>query len=373
MSFVRCIRCLMPTTRPSTHFVDGVCSACLNYEKRKAIDWEAREQEFLRIVERLPKNDSGYQVIVASSGGKDSTAQVLKMLELGVKPLVVTASTCHLTDTGRLNIDNLKRFATTIEYSPNKVVRAALNRVGLYVVGDISLPEHFAIFSTPFRAAVEFGIPTIIYGESPQFEYGSPPGEEEAKTMTRRWTMEHGGFLGMRPADCAGADLIKLGDMSDYMLPPSEKMENVTAYFLGQYYPWDSHANAELAMRAGLHVRLPHAGNRWLFENLDNAQTGIHDYFGFLKYGYGRYCAQASVDIRHGRLTREEGYDLVKKYDHRFPATYMGIQHSEIIGRIDVREEEFARLLRKFTNSELFADEIWSTSGMPLSVPEERP
>jgi hypothetical protein len=41
---------------------------------------------------------------------------VLTLIELmGAKPLVVTAVTCHLTPIGRANIDNLARYATTIE------------------------------------------------------------------------------------------------------------------------------------------------------------------------------------------------------------------------------------------------------------------
>ncbi|KKN16257.1 hypothetical protein LCGC14_0977660, partial [marine sediment metagenome] len=65
-----------------------------------------REDEFLQIL-KSGKNDSGYDCIVPSSGGKDSHWQVLKLIELGVRPLVVTASTCHLTEIGRKNIDNL--------------------------------------------------------------------------------------------------------------------------------------------------------------------------------------------------------------------------------------------------------------------------
>ena len=343
----------MPTSRPSTHFVDGVCSACLNFDKRQEINWREREEVFLRILEGLPENDSGYQVIVASSGGKDSHAQVIKMLDLGIRPLIVTASTCHLTEIGRKNIDNLKRFATTIEFSPNLSVRAKLNRIGLRLVGDISLPEHMAIFSTPFQAAVAFGISTIIYGESPQFEYGGPPDSEQATVMTRRWVYEHGGFLGMRPYDFVGIDGITAKDVKEYILPSKEKLEGITAYFLGQYYPWDSHKNAEIATHHGMMPRFPCLANIWVHENLDNAQTGLHDYFGWLKYGYGRGCAQASIDIRQGRRSRDDAWKEVKSRDGLFPCEYMGVSHLEVLERIGVAETEFRTLCDKFTNHEL--------------------
>ena len=137
----RCKLCLIPDTRPDTHFEDGICSACRTYQKRLEIDWVKHRQELLDLLERH-KGKREFDCIVPSSGGKDSTWQVLTLLGLGAKPLVVTATTCQLTPIGRRNIDNLARHATTIEVSPNKTVRAKLNRLGLELVGDISWCEH---------------------------------------------------------------------------------------------------------------------------------------------------------------------------------------------------------------------------------------
>src|SRR5688572_11598404 len=130
MTLVRCRTCLMPTTRPDTAFIDGECSACVNYKNRPNIDWNAREGELVRILE-ASKSGTGYHCVVPSSGGKDSFYQTLKVIELGFRPLVVTASTCMLTEVGRKNIDTLARYATTIEVTPNRAVRKKLNRIGL--------------------------------------------------------------------------------------------------------------------------------------------------------------------------------------------------------------------------------------------------
>ncbi len=48
------------------------------------------------------------------------------------------------------------------------------------------------------------------------------------------------------------------------------------------------------------------------YENLDNHQTGIHDYFKFLKFGFGRATDLACLHIRRGRLTRADGLEAVK-------------------------------------------------------------
>lgn len=344
----------MPDTRPDHVFVDGVCPACINHEKKPEIDWKDREKELLNLLDR---HDG--KCIVPSSGGKDSTYQVIKLKELGADPLVVTATTCHLTYIGRKNIDNLARYATTMEISPNKTVRAKLNRMGLELVGDISWPEHAAIFSTPFRVAVETKIPLIFYGENPQNQYGGPQGSEEAKTMTRRWTQEFGGFLGLRPSDFVGIEGITSGDMADYELPKDSDIQSVgvEAHFLGQYIEWDSHRNAQIAEEHGMIQQLPCDANWWRAENLDNAQTSIHDHMMYRKYSYGRGATQIAVDVRNGLVSKEYAEKWIQKHDGLFPYIYGGVLINDILDSIDLSEERFHELLDQYTNWNLFDGE----------------
>jgi len=247
---------------------------------------------------------------------------------------------------GRRNIDNLSRYARTIEVSPNKTVRAKLNRLGLSLVGDISWPEHVSIFTTPFRVAAQTGIPLIFYGECPQEAYGGPPGADQAQTLTERWRSEYGGFLGLRPSDMVGSLGITERDMEDYLLPVTL---DVTAYFLGQFYEWDSHRNIKVAKDAGMEQVLPCEANWWVGENLDNAQTGLHDYFSYLKYGYSRFDAQISVDIRAGLITKKEALENRVGRDF-YPSKYMGMDVESILDSIDIKIDEFNKICDNFTN-----------------------
>jgi hypothetical protein len=354
MSLLRCSRCVMPNTRPDTPFIDGVCAACLSYARRPQIDWDERKAQLLQLLDR---HDG--RVLVPSSGGKDSTYQVMTLLELGADVTVVTARTCHLTAIGRANIDNLARYARTIEVVPNMTVRAQLNRLGLELVGDISWPEHAAIFSTPFRVAVETGHTLLMYGENPQDQYGGPLGTEEARTMTRRWVTEFGGFLGLRPSDFIGMEGITQDEMADYepmpdwMLAPTTSIE---AHFLGQYIPWDSRRNAQVAEAAGMSLwqdSPPAPANWWKWENLDNAQTGLHDHFMFLKYGFGRGCQQISVDVRAGNVKREHALAWLDEFEGAFPSIYAGVFLEELLDRIGVDARRLQQLMDQFTNREI--------------------
>ena len=353
----RCRTCLYPSTKPDLFFDEtGECSACTAYAKRKQIDWAARKAELVRLLETTPRNGSGFDCIVPSSGGKDSLWQLLTLIELGARPLAVTATTCHLTEIGRSNIDNMKRFATTIEVSPNSEVSKKLNHIGLQMVGDISWREHVAIFTIPFKVAVQTGIPLMFYGECPQNQYGGPPGTEEAKEMTRRWIGEFSGMLGLRPSDVVGMEGITAADMLDYTLPTDEQIKalGLHAHFLGHYLPWDSKENARIATEHGMRAVMPTAANWWLAENQDNAQTGLHDHMMYRKYGYGRGCAQISVDIRAGRVSRETALQWVKTHDGLFPYRYMGIDYREMLHRIGYGPERIWTLMDKFTNWDIF-------------------
>ena len=188
-----CKRCVMPSTKPDLHFdAEGVCSACRSFEKRTVVDWDQRRQELLAVLERYRSQDgSNWDCIVPVSGGKDSTYQVIRMLQLGLNPLCVTATTCDLAEIGHKNIENIKSLGVDyIEFSPNKKVRAKLNRIGLTQVGDISWPEHVGIFTIPVRAAVEFSVPLIVWGENSQNEYGGPAVASDNNVLTRRWLEE---------------------------------------------------------------------------------------------------------------------------------------------------------------------------------------
>lgn len=355
-----CKRCVMPDTKPDLFLDDeGVCNACRSYEKRKEVDWEGRHNELLKILDRFRnKGESHWDCIVPVSGGKDSTYQVVRMLQLGLNPLCVTSTTCDLSILGRQNIENLKKLGVDhIEISPNPIVRSKLNKIGLMQVGDISWPEHVGIFTIPVRAAVQFNIPLIVWGENSQNEYGGPAAASQNGTLNRRWLEEFGGLLGMRVGDTVGQDGIEPKHLIHYTYPSDEDLARVgvTGLFLGHYIPWDGLSNTLIAQANGFKTYDQVVeGSMVNYENLDNHQTGIHDYFKFLKFGFGRATDLACLHIRRGRLTRQDGLEAVMRLDGKFPWEYLGKSLKDILAPLDVSIEEFIELCDKYTNKKIF-------------------
>ena len=355
-----CKRCLYPETKPDLWFDDrGVCSACVGFEKRVEVDWSERRRQFTEITNRYRSKDgSNYDCIVPVSGGKDSTYQVIRLLEHDLNPLCVTATTDSLSEIGRRNLDNIGKLGVDhIEVTVDPVLRRRINRLALTEIGDVSWPEHVLIFTIPVRMAVAMRVPLIVWGENPQNEYGGPATAQEGEALDRRWLEEFGGLLGLRVSDLVGMDGISRRDLIQYSYPSDADLRSagVTGIFLGYFFPWDGYQNAIIAQGYGFET-FPRAveGSLASYENLDNHQTGIHDYFKFLKYGFGRATDIANNHIRRGRLSREDAVRLVKRHDGKFPWTYLGRPIEQILGEIDMSLDEFNAVCDRFTNKRLF-------------------
>ena len=355
-----CKTCVYPETKPDLFFNDqGVCSACYNFKNRENIDYEKRQKEFHSVLEKYRSADGeNYDCVIPVSGGKDSHYQVIKILETGLIPLCVTATTDSLTEIGRHNIENLKRLGVDyIEVSTNPVLRRRLNKLALEKIGDISWPEHVTIFTIPVRIAVQMNIPLIIWGENPQDEYGGPAASSEKNNLDRRWLEEFGGLLGLRVSDLIGQGGIQTRHLRQYLYPSDAELREVgvTGLFLGHYFPWDGYANAQYSKTHGFRTFYKAVeGSIVDYENLDNYQTGIHDYFKYLKYGFGRATDLVCNHIRRGRLSRAEGLQLVRKHDGKFPQTYLDRDIKDILAEIDMTTEEFIAICDQFTNKKLF-------------------
>jgi hypothetical protein len=207
-------------------------------------------------------------------------------------------------------------------------------------------------------------------GENPQNQYGGPPGSQQAREMTLRWRSEYGGFLGLRPADLAY--MTSERSMKEYEPPSAEDLEvnGVEAHFLGQYMEWDSHRNSNVAQDAGMEVPRdpPGPANWWPHENLDNAQTGIHDHMMWRKYGYGRAAAQLSVDVRAGKLSRAVAMQICRQIDGVFPERYAGVNIAEVLEHVGITRKYLNSVMDQFTNWQIMRRVVDDENATPILI-----
>ena len=352
-----CKRCLYPDTKPQLVFDEnGICSACKNHELKEKIDWKSKEKELKEILEKFRSKNNYYDCIIPVSGGKDSHFQTYTIKEkFGLNPLVVNFHPLDQTEIGKKNLDNLKKLGVDcIEFSPNPNVYLKLARFGLKKLGDFQWPEHIGIFTVPVQIAVKYKIPLIIWGENPQFEYGQPTDIAIDTILDRKWLEKNGGYFldKIKPQDMIKHGF-ELNDMQPYLYPSDEEINQVgiTGIFLGSYIKWDIFKQLETVKAIGFQENdEPKEGtfNKW--ENLDVYFTVFHDYFKFLKYGFGRATDHASIEIMHGRISREQGLKLVKQYEGKIPRKYL----KKFLEFADMSMDDFIGICNEFTNKEIF-------------------
>ena len=160
-------------------------------------------------------------------------------------------------------------------------------------------------FTIPVIIAVRYNIPLIVWGENSQNEYGGPLNKLNNNKLDRSWLEEFGGLLGLRVSDLSSSYGIEKKDLIPYEYPKEEELLNQISqeFFLGHYIKWDGAKNAEIASSKGFssyHKIVE--GTATKYENLDNYQHGIHDYFKYIKFGFSRATDQVCMAIRRKKF-----------------------------------------------------------------------
>ena len=352
-----CNKCIMPTTRPEQVFVNGICDACISIEdKHKKIDWHEREKEFEEILNKYRGDGSKYDCIIPVSGGKDSCYQAITMRDkYKMNPLCVTHTPCDLTEVGLQNLNFLRdQGFDLIQVSGNRKNYKELVRIGFFKLGDCCWPEHIGIFTAPVRVAVNYKIPLLIWGENSQFEYGGPATHKDNNFLDRNW-LEQFQMSGHRLKDVI-SDGVNLNDIKTFLYPSDEEINNigVTGLFLGYFEKWDSKKNTDMCCDLGWN-RNPDGPIEGAYNDIENLDCkwigGLHDYMKYIKYGYGRATDQLCIEIRAGRLSRQEAIDKLRESSQgKVPWKYV----PDFLNYLDITEKEFLDNLDKFTNKMIF-------------------
>jgi len=332
----------------------GICDACINWEKKSSIDWNLRRQQLDKIVSKYKKSDGSYDCVIPVSGGKDSHAQAIYARdELGLNPLLVTFLPRDLVELGRKNIENLKNLGFDyIEFTPNPKIYRKLAKIGLTEFGDVTWPEHHGIFIVPIKIASSFKIPLVIWGENPQYEYGGPG---LGNKLDFEWLKTFGGFWLDKYSvkEVALKHNIELKHLNPYTYPTKQELDDMhlDSIFLFYFLKYDIYENLNFVKKYGFSVDdKPKEGTYTNWENLDEKYTGMHDYFKWIKYGFGRATDHASIDIRYNKISRSEGIELVKKHEGKIPLRYF----DEFLEDMELDRPKFYEIVDKFANKNIF-------------------
>lgn len=345
-----CTKCVMPETAETLSYDgQGVCSVCRQVEhKQTAIDWSARKRDLDDIVGSA-RGTGDYDCIVPFSGGKDSTYTLWYVVqELKLKPLAVRFDHGFMRPT--VNENCLRTFRTlgvdAHTFTPNWQVVRKLMFEALRRRGDFCWHCHTGVFAYPMWVALEKCVPLVIWGE-PSAEYSSFYGYDEVEEVDeRRFNLAVN--LGINAEDMIGmlddsvSDYpVTARDLKPFTYPPATDLRRLKmrSMCLGTYIPWDVKTQVDLIKR-----ELGWKGDEvegvppeYDYEKIECYMQGVRDYLKFMKRGFGRTTHLTSIDIRNGRMDREQALELVKEYDGKRPGSldiflrYVGLTEGEFL------------------------------------------
>lgn len=374
-----CRRCVMSNQRPAssvefkhtkerkvqTLYIDeeGVCDACRFAELKERMDWEQREGELLKLLDRYRRHDGGYDCIVPGSGGKDSgyAAHVLKY-KYGMHPLTVTWPPLLYTEIGWNNFRNwieVGGFAN-VTFKPNGRVHRLLTRLAIenllhpfqtFILGQKNLAP---------KIAIQYGIPLIFYGEN-EAEYGNPIADNAISLRDRSYFMIHDldevRLAGFPVRELMEQHALTLNDLLAYLPADYRELERsgIEVHYLGYYLKWTPQESYYYAVEhTGFGANpVRTEGTYSKYNSLDDRADGLHYYTTYIKFGLGRASYDASQEIRNKHLTREEGVALVRRFDGEFPSRYF----QEVMEYIGMKPEQFLELCDRFRSPHLWMKE----------------
>lgn len=360
-----CSNCILPDTRPNLVIgPDGVCNACRSHGTKKEIDWDARQRAFQAVVAHAKSRSTGYDCLIPVSGGKDSTWQVVKCLEAGLNPLAVTWKTPGRTSIGQRNLDNLVALGVDhVDYQINPKVERKFMYDALVRFGSTAVPMHTAIFAIPAKVAVKFGIPLVVWGENSAFEYGGREEERTGFQLDSAWLQRHGVTHGTTAKDWISERLTER-ELTPYFGPDEAdlKAAGVLAVFLGYYLEWDPEVTRQVAAEHGF-VADQHGPRTGLYDyaDIDDDFISIHHWLKWYKFGFTRLFDNLSLEIRNGRITREQAVAVVRARGDETP--HKDIEKLCEFLRISTRE--FFDIAETFRNRD-----IWVRAGAVWKIPD---
>jgi N-acetyl sugar amidotransferase len=355
MNIEWCKNCVLPNTRPNL-FLDkfGICNACnIKLEKKnekyfKPLGKKKFEKTVRNILKNNPKNN--YDCLIPVSGGKDSTWQVIKCLEVGLTPLTVTWKCPSRTKFGQYNLDNLVSLGVDhFDVTINPKIEKKLIYKTFNEKGAAGIPMHLAIFNLSNRIARNFRIPLIIWGENSAKEYGyKKKNHLFKKSLDKEWVKNYGVTNSTLAEDWIDKEI----NLKNIILYSDKQNLNYKSYsiFLADYFKWDPVISYKAAKKRGFKNLKSAKTGLYDFADIDDNFISIHHYLKWYKFGFSRLFDNLSIEIRSKRITREKAIKIIKKKGLNVPKQDIKI----FCKYLGISQKKFEQICEKFRNKKIW-------------------
>lgn len=355
---IYCTRCVISNQRPRITFdAYGVCSACRYWEKKKsAINWLDREKELQSLCDKFRRNDGSFDVLVPSSGGKDSVYVAWELkTKYGMHPLTMTWAPHVYTEIGIRNFQaQIHAGLDNVCYTPNGLVHRRMTRMSTIEIGDPFQPFIYGQTYLPLRVALNYGIDFIMDGENGESEYGGDVSTESKTGFTPKDAEEY--WLSSFPLTHWKERGFTDKDLEIYRAPDFERLQQskIERHFFSYYRDWRPQSHYYYCMENTNFAPNPKGRSEGTFSkyaSLDDQIDPYHHYFSLLKFGIARATSDAAHEIREGLMERDEAVQLVQRYDAEKPSENSNKIFLDYIG---LNQEQLLEVFERWRNSRLW-------------------
>jgi len=333
-----CTECYTPSTRPRITFnSEGVCNACQWAKEKKTIDWDKRQRRFGEICDTFRGNGSQPDCIVPWSGGKDSIYVAYKMLDFGMKPLLMTVLPHLETEIGKWNRQHMcpsPKFEH-LEIALNEDKYRSLAKKYFIEQGRPKHPWETAISAAVINQAHKMNIPFVIYGEEGEQEYGGDTGEKDkwSQPVTKDYLMQY-----------------YWQDNLDWEIPPEGEFEKMFFTQWSRFENWSPTKHGNEAVARGMRTEpVRSIGTFTQINQLSDKLQNLHAYLMFVKFGFGRCTSDVAIGIRDGWIDKAEGLEWIETYDGELP----NLDYGDYLDYFDMSDKEYIDTICKFGNKEI--------------------
>ena len=310
-----CSRCILPSTFPGISFDDkGECTYCQRYRGHKANLTKKKkyEQKFVDLLKQHKKTDT-YDVIVAYSGGKDSTYTLDVLVNrYGQRVLALTLDNTFISPRAEENIRTVCG-ALGVDLMIVRPARKMLRRIFSTAAGrELYSAKTLERASTICTSCISFvkGIVlrTALEKEIPFIGYGWSPGQAPVQASVMRTNaslMQNTQKATLQPLVEIAGDAILPFFVTERQFSQAEK------------FPWNVHPLAFLPYDEEQIVeRIKQFG----WEKPDDTDPNssnclLNAYANQIhrkRYNFHPYVWEIANMVRDGVMTREEGLEKIE-------------------------------------------------------------
>ncbi|MCB1922039.1 MAG: N-acetyl sugar amidotransferase, partial [Candidatus Competibacteraceae bacterium] len=170
--------------------------------------------------------------------------------------------------------------------------------------------------------------------------------------LNHAWLKKFGVTNGTTAEDWIDDELTR-EKMIPYFWPSDSEQEEagVRAVFLGHYFRWDPEESYRVALKHGFQsIETPKTGYYAYADIDDEFLITIHHWMKWYKFGFTRLWDNLSLEVRNGRMSRDDAVDLIRNAGPEQPDEEID-QFCQYLG---IDRKHFFEIAEKFRNTEIW-------------------